>query len=94
MSSEDFKIRLAAGAKRAGLTESSLSQLTSGASTAEEVVRVMDAFFLSVQPEAFEEWVDTPVPALEGSTPKHLIRVGRAKEVCDCLFNLADGNPA
>lgn len=93
MPPEDHKVRLAERAKRAGLSNESIFQLTNGRSTADEVAQVMDAFFLTLQPEAFSAWLDTPVPALDGSTPRHLIQVGRAQEVRDGLLSLADGNP-
>lgn len=93
MDSSPDTARLEEVACTMSLPDRLVEELRSGSSSDAEIADVLEAFLLSIQPNAARQWLENPVPALEGQTPAHLIKTGRAAKVQNLLIGLASGVP-
>ena len=93
MESDSDKDRLREAVRIMDLPEGLVGELRSGISSDAEIAGVLEAFLLSIRPNAGRQWLENPIPALDGETPAHLMRARRADEVRDGLMRLAHGIP-
>ena len=58
-----------------------------------ELVRLFDALTEIMEPDYIGEWLKTPNPAFEGSTPLQVIERGEADRIWRMLYLIETGEP-
>ena len=84
MDSDPDTARLEEVACTMSIPDRLVEELRSGSSSDAEIADVLEAFLLSIQPNAARQWLENPVPALEGQTPAHLINTGGPRKSRTC----------